>query len=76
MNKFCVHIFNVDRVALKKSESLCSATKEKFLNSDGVKSVDENMMKSNVAIPSLYGSENECMCFMGNCLNKNIPIKI
>ena len=36
---------------------------------------DENMMKSNDEILSPCGSENECMCFLTDSLNKNIPIK-
>ena len=58
-------MFNVESVALKKSKSLCFASKEKFLKSDGIKSNDENMMKSNDEIPSPHGSENEGMCFFG-----------
>ena len=58
-------MFNVESVALKKSKSLCFASKEKFLKSDGIKSNDENMMKSNDGIPSLHGSENEGMFFFG-----------
>ena len=50
---------DVESIALKKS--LCFACKEKFLKSDGVKSNDENMMKSNDGIPSLHESENEGM---------------
>ena len=38
---------------------------KKFLKSEGVKSNDENMMKSNDGIPSPHGSENEGMCFFG-----------
>ena len=52
---------DVESIALKKSKSFCFACKEKFLKSDGVKSNDENMMKSNDGIPSLHGSENEGM---------------
>ena len=56
-------MFKVESVALKKSKSLCFASKEKFLKSDGLKSNDENMMKSNDGTPSLHGSENEGMCY-------------
>ena len=49
-------MFNLDIVAWKKSKSLCFASKEKFFKSDGVKSNDENMMKSNNGIPSPHGS--------------------
>ena len=45
-------MFNVESVALKKSKSLCFASEQKFLKNDGVKSNDENMMKSNDGIPS------------------------
>ena len=48
---------------------------KKFLKSEGVKSNDENMMKSNDGIPSHYGSENKGTCFLDNSLNKNIPRK-
>ena len=68
-------MFNVESVALKKSKSLCFASEQKFLKSDGVKSNDENMMKSNDGIPSPQWSESEGMCFLGNSLNKNIPSK-
>ena len=68
-------MFNVESVALKKSKSLCFASEEKFLKNDGVKSNDENMMKSNDGIPSPHGSENEGRCFLGDSLNKNIPSK-
>ena len=66
-------IFNVESVALKKSKSLCFASKEKFLKSDGVKSNDEKMMKSNDGVSSPHGSENEVRYFLGDSLNKNIP---
>ena len=66
-------MFNVESVALKKSKSLCFASKEKFLKSDGVKSNDEKMMKSNDGVSSPHGSENEVRCFGGDSLNKNIP---
>ena len=56
-------MLNVESVALKKSKSLCFASKVNFLKSEGVKSNDENMMKSNDGIPSPHGSENEGMCF-------------
>ena len=52
-------MFKVERVPLKKSKSLCFASKEKFLKCDGVKSNYENVMKSNDGIPSPHGSENE-----------------
>ena len=68
-------MFNVESVALKKSKFLFFASKEKFLKSDGLKSNDENMMKSNDGIPSPHGSENEGRCFLGDSLNKNIPSK-
>ena len=58
-------MFNVESDALKKSKSLFFASKEEFLKSDGVKSNDENMMKSNDGIPCPHGSENEGMCFFG-----------
>ena len=58
-------MFNVENVALTKSKSLCFASIEKFLKGDGVKSNDENMMKSNDGIPSPHGSENEDMSFFG-----------
>ena len=56
-------MFKVESVALKKSKSLCFASKDKFLKSEGVKSNDENMMKSNDGIPSPHASENEGTCF-------------
>ena len=68
-------MFNVESVALNKSKSLCFSSKEKVLKSDGVKSNNENMMKSNDGIPSPRGSENEGRCFLGHSLNKNIPSK-
>ena len=56
-----MHImFNVESAALKKSKSLCFASKEK---SDGVKINDKNLMKSNDGIPSPHGSGNERTCF-------------
>ena len=58
-------MFQVESVAWKKSKSLCFASKEKFLKSEGVKSNDENMMKSNDVIPSPHASENEGTCFFG-----------
>ena len=71
-----MHImFNVESVALKKSKSSCFASEEKFFKSDGVKSNDENMMKSNYGIPSPQGRKSEGMCFLGDSLNKNIPSK-
>ena len=39
-------------VALKKSKSLSWVNKVRFLKSGGVKSNDENMVKSNDGIPS------------------------
>ena len=48
---------NVESVPLKKSKSLCFASKENFLRSDGLKSNDENM-KSNDKFLS-HGGENE-----------------
>ena len=68
-------MFNVESVALKKSKSSCFASEEKFFKSDGVKSNDENMMKSNYGIPSPQGSKSEDMCFLGDSLHKNIPSK-
>ena len=61
-------IFNAESVTLKKSKF--ASKEKKSFRSGGVKSNDENMMKSNDGIPSPYGSENE-----GRSLNKNIPIK-
>ena len=59
-----MHImFNVESAALKKSKSLCFASKEKFLKSDDVKINDKNLMKSNDGIPSPHGSGNERTCF-------------
>ena len=58
-------IFNVERVTIKKSKSLCFVSKVKLLKSDGVKSNDEKMMKSNDGIPSHHGRQNEGMCFFG-----------
>ena len=52
-------VLNLVSVALKKSKSLCFASKEKFLKSDSIKSNNESMMKS------IDGSENEGMCFLG-----------
>ena len=50
-----MHImFNAGNVASKKSKFLCFASKENFLKIDGVKSNDENMMKSNDEIPSSW----------------------
>ena len=54
-----MHImFNVESVALKKSKSSCFASEEKFFKSDGVKSNDENMMKSNYGISSPQGRKS------------------
>ena len=61
-------MFNVESVALKKSKSLCFASEQKFLKSDGVKSNDENMMKSNDGIPSPHGSVKESTYFFGQFL--------
>ena len=58
-------MFNVESVALKKSKSLSFVGKESILRSGGVKSNDENMVKSNEGIPSPHGSENEGTCFFG-----------
>ena len=54
-----------ENVALTKSKSLCFPVKKNFLKGDGVKSNDENMIKSNDGIPSPHGSENEDMSFFG-----------
>ena len=61
-------MFNVESDALKKSKSLFFASKEEFLKSDGVKSNDENMMKSNDGIPSPHGSVKESTHFFGQFL--------
>ena len=58
-------MLKVESVALKESQSLCLASKEKFLKSDDVKSTDESMMKINDETPSPHGSENEGTCFFG-----------
>ena len=58
-------MFNVESVTLKKSKSLCFASKEKLLKGDGVKDNDENMMKIIDGIPSPLGSENDGMFFFG-----------
>ena len=58
-------MFNVESVALKKLKSLSFVGKESILRSGGVKSNDENMVKSNEEIPSPHGSENEGTCFFG-----------
>ena len=68
-------MFNVENVAVKKWKSLCFANKEKFLKSDDVKSNDENIFKSSYGTSSPHGSENECMHFLDDSLNKNIPRK-
>ena len=47
--------FNVENIALKKPKSLCFARKGKFLKGGGIKSNDENRMKSNDGIPSPHG---------------------
>ena len=39
-------MFNVENIALKKSKSLCFASKEKVLKNDGIKSNDGNMIKT------------------------------
>ena len=44
-------MFNVEIVALRKSKSLCFASKETFLKSDDVKSIDKKMMKSMMDFP-------------------------
>ena len=41
---------------------------KKFLKSEGVKSNDENMMKSNDGIPSPHGSVKESTHFFGQFL--------
>ena len=46
-----------------------------FFKSGGLKSNDENMIKSNDGILSPHGNEKEGMCFLGDSLNKNIPSK-
>ena len=58
-------MFNVESVALKKLKSLRFVGKVNILRSGGVKSNDENMVKSNEGIPSPHGSENEGTCFFG-----------
>ena len=68
-------IFNVESVALKKSKSVCFASKEKVLKTDSVKSSDQNMIKSNDGTPAPYENENKGMYFLGDYLNKNIPSK-
>ena len=52
----------------------CFVCKEKFLKSDGVKSNDKNMIKSNDGIPSHHGSENESTCFLGDSLTHFRPL--
>ena len=39
-------MLNVENIALKKSKSLCFASKEKVLKNDGIKSNDGNMIKT------------------------------
>ena len=39
-------MFNVENITLKKSKSLCFASKEKVLKNDGIKSNDGNMIKT------------------------------
>ena len=39
-------MFNIENIALKKSKSLCFASKEKVLKNDGIKSNDGNMIKT------------------------------
>ena len=68
-------MFNVENIALKKSKSLCFASKEKVLKNDSIKSNEENMIKNNDEIFSPHGSENQGMCFLDDFLNKIIPIK-
>ena len=77
MSFLCKYVLciNVESISLKKSKSLCFTSKEKFLKSDGVKSNDENMIKSNDGILSPQGSENEITVFLGDSLNKNISRK-
>ena len=58
-------MFNVESVALKKLKSLSFVGKVNILRSGGVKSNDENMVKSNEGISSPHGSENEGTCFFG-----------
>ena len=58
-------MLNVESVALKKLKSLSFVGKVNILRSGGVKSNDENMVKSNEGIPSPHGSENEGTCFFG-----------
>ena len=58
-------MFNVESVALKKLKSLSFVGKVNILRSGGVKSNDENLVKSNEGIPSPHGSENEGTCFFG-----------
>ena len=58
-------MFNVESVALKKLKSLSFVGKVNILRSGGVKSNDENMVKSNEGIPSPHGSEIEGTCFFG-----------
>ena len=68
-------MFNVESDALKKSKSLFFASKEEFLKSDGVKSNDENMMKSNDGIPSHHESKKVGTSFLGDSLNQSITRK-
>ena len=49
---------------MKESKSLNFVSKDKFLKSDGMKSIHKNMMKSNGGILSYHGSENEGMRFV------------
>ena len=67
-------MFKVESVALKKSQSLCLASKEKFLKSDDVKSTDESMMKINDET-LLMEVRMKVRVFLGDSLNKNIPRK-
>ena len=56
-------MFNAESVTLKKSKF--ASKEKKSFRSGGVKSNDENMMKSNDGIPSPHESENEDMSFFG-----------
>ena len=68
-------MLNVENIALKKSKSLCFASKEKVLKNDGIESNDENMINNNDETFSPHGSENQGMCFLDDSLNKNMPSK-
>ena len=62
-------------IGLQKSKSLGFVGKEKFLKSVGVKSNNENMMKSNDGIFFHRGNENEVRVFLGDSLNKHFSRK-